>query len=79
MLPAKIKRDREYQRTEPSIDRVGDQRLVRPDVVGDQPDDEPDEGHGATVTGAANPWLVRIEGEADCGCRYGRGTLIVEM
>lgn len=41
-----VERDGEDQRPHPRVHGIKDQRLVTADVVGDQPDHEPDEGHG---------------------------------
>ena len=42
---AEIERGGEDERSDPGVDRVEQQRLRRADVVGDQPDHEPDERH----------------------------------
>src|SRR5579884_845360 len=48
-----VERDREDQRRRPRVDRVEQQGLVTPDVVGDQPDDEPEDRHSPIVACAA--------------------------
>src|SRR5690349_18634750 len=49
MRGREVERHSEYQRAGPGVHRVGEQRLVLANVVGDQPDDEPDEGHAHSV------------------------------
>ena len=46
MLPAEVEGDGRQQRSGPPVHRVERVGLVIADEVRDQPDDEPDEGHG---------------------------------
>src|SRR4051794_2699848 len=47
--PVQVDRDREQQEPRPPVDRVETQRLPIADQVEDQPDDEPENCHGATL------------------------------
>src|SRR5688572_1578380 len=50
MLPAEIEREREDQCRRPHVDRIERQRFLAADVVGDEPDDEPDQRHDTPPT-----------------------------
>jgi hypothetical protein len=43
---AEVDRDGQKEQPRPSVDGVEEERLFVADVVPDQPDDEPDQGHG---------------------------------
>ena len=45
MAAAEVERDGEEQQTGPPVNGIERQGLLIPDVVTDQPDDEPDHGH----------------------------------
>lgn len=45
MAAAEVERDGEKQQTGPPVDGIERQGLLVPDVVPDQPDDEPDKRH----------------------------------
>jgi hypothetical protein len=61
-----IDRDREEQKSRPPVDGIEDQGLVVADDVGDQPDDEPDQRHGATLSPSlAKPAAMLVVVEDD--------------
>ena len=66
MASSEVERDGEKQESRPPVDGIEDERLLVADGVPDQPDDEPDEGHSASLCAPlAEPAAVLVVVEDD--------------
>jgi len=64
-----VQSDRENQRPGPRVHGIEQQRLVTTNVVGNQPDDEPQDRHGYGIRAAG---IIDCHLPGVCGRRHGR-------